>query len=228
LIGINIFLSAWYILRGDIFFHTDIARDFLVLGDIVKTHHLTLIGPRAGGITGVFHGPLWFYINLPIFIVSHGNPVAVGWFWVGLSITSIIVTYFVAKKMFDEMTALLSALLVSIVTITSTSNMFNPFGAVIVFPIYYYLFNEYLKTHKIQTLLIALFTLGIIIQFQMAFGIPLLLLSLLYLGKDLYKQKKLSHLFSVFILIIPLSTFILFDIKHSFMQIRSVFFLYDA
>jgi hypothetical protein len=56
LILINVFLSAWYVINGDIVFHTDIARDFLVLQDIVETHKPTLIGPRSGGISGVFHG----------------------------------------------------------------------------------------------------------------------------------------------------------------------------
>ena len=99
---INILLSAWYVLNKDLVFHTDIARDFLVLEDIVRTHKPTLLGPRSGGIPGVFHGPLWFYVNLPIFILGQGNPVVVGWFWVFLSASSIFITYYFGKKIFNR------------------------------------------------------------------------------------------------------------------------------
>ncbi len=219
---LNIFLSAWYVIHGDILFHTDVARDFLVMDDIVQTGHLTLIGPRAGGITGVFHGPLWFYLNLPIFILFKENPVAIGWFWILLSALSLLVTYLVAKKMYDETTALIATLLVSLIAISYTNNLFNPFGALFFFPIYFYLFIMYLEKNKLHILLSALFIVGVIIQFQMAFGVPLLFLTMIYLVKYLHKKKKLIHLTALGILLIPLSSFILFDIKHSFLQFRSV------
>ena len=66
---------------GTINFHVDVARDFLVIRDIVQNHKITLIGPRSGGIPGVFHGPLWLYLNIPSYLVGHGDPVIVGYGW---------------------------------------------------------------------------------------------------------------------------------------------------
>ena len=86
-------ISAWYILHNTIIFHTDIARDFLLIEDIVKNKPLTLIGPRSGGIPGVFHGPLWLYLNVPAFLFGGGNPVIVGWFWLGLSLVNLFIVY---------------------------------------------------------------------------------------------------------------------------------------
>lgn len=222
LIGICILLSAWHVLNGNIFFHTDIARDFLVLEDIVKTHKPTLLGPRSGGISGVFHGPLWFYINLPAFIIGKGNPVVVGWFWVLLSVLSIWITYYWGKRLFDKKIGLISALLFSVILIPYAKNLFNPFGAVMLFPIFFYLFQKYLKSVKTRHLILSLFILGLIIQFQIAFGVPILILTTMYLIYFLIKKKKLYHMFSYLILIIPLSTYFLFELRHDFLQTRSV------
>ena len=207
---------------GNIFFHTDIARDFLLMEDIVDNKHPTLIGPRSGAIPGLFHGPLWLYFNLPAFWVGNGDPVYVGWFWVFLYILSIIIIYYVGKKMFGEKEGLFSALLLSSVTILQIRSLFNPYGALLLSPLYLYLFVSYLKTKSLKTLIIALFLLGIIIQFQMAFGVPILFLTMIYLLYYLYKNKILSHLVSFFVLLIPLSSFLLFDLRNKFLQVKSV------
>jgi 4-amino-4-deoxy-L-arabinose transferase-like glycosyltransferase len=222
LIAFNIFLSSWYAIHKDLNFHTDIARDYLVLEEIVTTKKPTLIGPRSGGIPGVFHGPLWFYVNLPAFIIGNGNPAVVAWFWIVLSVAGIATTYYFGKKLFDEKTALLAALLLSVYSIFYTRSLFNPFGAVLFFPVFFYLFWQYIKNGKFVYLISALFTLGIIMQFQIAFGAPILFLTFIYHLTVIFKKKKFVHLLAYGILLIPLSTYILFDIRHDFLQMRSV------
>ena len=222
LITINILLGAWYILHGDLLFHTDIARDFLLIEDIAYVKHLTLIGPRSGGISGVFHGPAWLYLNLPAFLLGKGNPVFVGWFWFILYLSFMFITYKVGVKLFDKKTGILSVLLISLIAASSVKNLFNPFGAVLLSPVFFYFFWEYLKKQEYKNLLISFFILGLIIQFQMAFGGPILVLTVPLLIYFLYKKKKLSHLTALLILLIPLSTYILFDLKHDFLQTRSV------
>lgn len=222
LIIVNVFLSAWFAIHKDLNFHTDIARDYLVLEEIVNTKKPTLIGPRSGGIPGVFHGPLWFYTNLPAFVIGNGSPAVVSWFWVLLSVVGIYGTYYFGKKLFDEKTALLAALLLSVYSIFYTRSLFNPYGAVLFFPVFFYLFTMYRKNLKFLYLLAALFTLGIIMQFQIAFGAPILFLTFLYHLKLIFKKKKFNHLLAYGILLLPLSTYIFFDLRHDFLQVRSV------
>jgi hypothetical protein len=218
----SIFFSAWYALHNDLLFHTDIARDFLVLEEMVATKKPTLIGPRSGGIPGVFHGPLWFYLMLPPFILGQGNPVAVEWFWVFLSAASLWVTYYFGKKLFSPQVGLLAATLLSIHSVRYVHSLFNPFGAVLLAPVFFYFFWKYVKEKKFSYLISSVFTLGIIIQFQMAFGVPIFLLLFLYVSKMIVKNKQFSHFLAFCILIIPLSTFLLFDLRHDFLQVRSV------
>ena len=124
--------------------------------------------------------------------------------------------------MFGAEVGILSALLLSSVTILNVRSLFNPYGALILFPLFFYTFSLYLKKRSIKTLVLSLFLLGLIIQFQMAFGVPILISTLLYLLYFLYKKKKLSHLISLFILLIPLSSFLLFDIRNNFLQTKSI------
>lgn len=222
LIIVNILASAWYAFHRDIVFHTDIARDFLLVSDVVDNHHITLIGPRSGGVSGVFHGPLWIYLQVPAYIIGHGSPAAVGTFWVMLSILSIGILYWVAKKVFNEQVAIVSSLLLSSYSILYTNNLFNPFGAVLLSPLFLYLFWKFTNTVNWRHLLGSLFVLGVIIQFQMAFGVPILILATLYLIYFLHAKKKLPYFAAYFILLIPLSTYIMFELKHQFLQIHSV------
>lgn len=222
LIIFNIFLASRWVIDGNLFFHTDIARDFLLMEDIVENRHFTLIGPRSGAIPGLFHGPLWLYLNLPSFLIGGGNPVFVGWFWVILYIISIVGIYYVGKKMFGEKEGVLSALLLSSVTILNVRSLFNPYGALLLFPLFFFYFVNYLQSKKIRFLILSLFLIGLIIQFQMAFGVPILLLTTAQIIYYLYRTKKLFHIFSFIGLIVPLSSYILFELRNNFLQIRSI------
>jgi len=113
IIGINIFFLIWYLINGDLYFHTDIARDFLLLDDLAK-RKLVLIGPRSSGLFGFYHGPLWMYLNLPAFLLGKGNPIVVGWFWILLFILFLSSSYFVAKRMFNKKVALVFTTFLSI------------------------------------------------------------------------------------------------------------------
>lgn len=218
----SLLLASWFAFHNTLHFHTDIARDFMLMEDMVVSKKLTFIGPRSGGIPGVFHGPAWLYLNLPIFILSKGNPVATAWFWVGLTGISISVIYFVTKKLCDTRTAFGATALYAFVVAESASNFINPFGATLLSPFSVYFLLQYRKTKKIRDLILALFTLGITIQFQMAWGMPILLLSLPLIFYEIARNKKIYHLLSFGILSLPLSTFILFDLRHQFLQLNSV------
>jgi len=218
----NIILASRWVFDGNIFFHTDIARDFLLMEDIVDNNNLTLIGPRSGAIPGLFHGPLWLYSNIPAFVLGQGDPVVVGWFWVFFYTLSVYIAYLIGNKMFGETEGLLSALLLSVVTVLQVRSLFNPYGALLLFPLFFYVLTVYLRKKDIKILLLSLFLVGLIIQFQMAFGVPILILSFFYLLYFFFKNKIFSHLFSFFILLIPLSSFLLFDVRNNFLQLNSV------
>lgn len=224
---INILFAAWYLLHGDIFFHTDIARDFLLL-DELQLKKFVLIGPRASGLTGFFHGPLWMYLNFPIYLLSKGDPLVQGWFWFGLLLSYLGGSYFLWKKKIGTESALILVALLSLFFTVdpeqSLSNGFyNPFGSLMVMPFYLYFLHSYWMKKKARHLIALLFINGLIIQFQIAFGAPLLILSSGLIMWSILKTKKYTQLLSYLILLIPASTYILFDLRHNFSHFRAIF-----
>lgn len=215
-------LNLAHIFKGDIVFHTDIARDFLVMEEIIEDKKLTLIGPKSGGISGVFHGPAWYYLNLPVFYLSGGNPAVIGVFWLILYLFGLAIYYFLSKKMLGSQVALVSTTLLSSLSMFMSMALGQQSPSFFLsVPLLYFVFS-YLKEYKWWQLSAAMLVLGFMIQFQMAFGGPMLIIFGTYLVYKVFKRKKYSHLLALFSIFIPLSTFILFDLRHDFLQSRSV------
>lgn len=223
----SLFLLSVFILnfvrlyRGDLIYHTDIARDFLILDEMVEQRKPSLIGARTS-MSGVFHGPAWYFINLPIFFLSHGNPVASGWFWLFLTTSAFVVFYLLTKRIFSTQTALISATFLASCFINYSMGLGQQSGAFFLALPFFYFFWLYAHKHHFWQLLLALFINGLLIQFQMAFGGPILILTLTYLIYDIIKNKNFSHFWGFFILIIPLSSYLVFDLRHDFLQTRSI------
>lgn len=222
LVVFSIVVASWHVVHGTLDFHTDIARDFLLFEDIYFGHHITLLGPRSGGISGVFHGPLWLYLSIPAYAIGNGNPVVVAWFWVLLYIFSIGLVYYVVQKLSEESTAYIASAIYAVSTANAVHSMFNPFGAVILAPVFFLLLYRYLTNGGFQTLSLLIFTLGIMIQFQMAFAGPMLVLSAPLIFYAIYKRRSYKDIVAYGFLVIPLSTFIVFDLRHDFLQTRAV------
>ena len=130
---IFVFFSSWFVINKDLIFHTDIARDFLLIDEIANKK-ITLIGPRADW-KGLFHGPLWLYFNLPAFLIGQGNPIIVAWYWIFILILFSIFYYLAIKKVFDKKTALLFIPLFLSSMVTFSSNFYNPIGALLLMPL---------------------------------------------------------------------------------------------
>ena len=220
LIGISLFFCSWYVLNGDVDFGSDIARDFLLFREI-DAKQFILIGPKSS-VEGLFHGPLWLYLNYPAYLLGGGNPVIVGWFWVSLIGEFLIPFFYIAKKLFNEASAILFVLMTVLYMSFHANSFTNPVGTMFLIPINFYIFIRYLQTLKFKYLILYIFILGLLIQFEMAIGIPFTILSFIYLFAKTYKEKKLKHMFSFLVILIPLSTFIFFDLRHDFIMFKAL------
>ena len=76
------YFSLLHFFKNDIFYDTDIARDFLLWQEMSDKHKLTLIGGRSS-LPGLFHGPLYYWLGWPFFLLAGGNPLGVAVFWAG-------------------------------------------------------------------------------------------------------------------------------------------------
>src|SRR3989344_7262652 len=221
-IAINFFLSAVVIAKNDIFWNSDISRDFLIL-DEIRQKKIVLVGPRSYAAPGLFHGPLWSYLNFPAFYLGNENPVVAGWFWVILNGIFLASCFYVGRKLLNPTAAYLFTLLVSVRMIGITKSFFNPTGAMILLPIFIYLLVKYNQTQKIKYLILHVLAGGLIVQLQVAVGIPFLILSLLYVLFTTIKiRKNYNHLFAYLLISLTLVSYLIFDLRHEFLMTKAV------
>lgn len=220
LIAINFFFAAWYALNNDLSFSSDIARDFLLFGEIVQKK-IILIGPKSS-VMGLFHGPLWLYLNLPGYLIGQGNPIIVEWWWIVFTGIFLVSCYFVGSRLFDKKTGYLFVLIMSLYMSFHTNSFINPVGAMFLIPFFFFFFIRYLDAQKAKYLFAHFFTIGLIIQFEMAIGIPFLILSTLFLFIKIIRSKNKKHLLLFLAVFIPLINFFLFDLRHDFLLTHSV------
>lgn len=219
----GIFLFSFHLLNGDLLFHTDIARDFLLIQDIVVNHKLALIGPRAGGIPGTYFGPIWLYLNIPAFFIGNGNPLVVGYFWILLVILALFFTFYVSKKIFNPTVGFIASTIL-IYTIMFLSPGFTQSFAPIVFsPLLLFSVYLFLEKKRIRYLSWAAFISGLLIQFQPAFGSIVLFITFVISLIVLIRRKQLKYQLVWFIAFIPLFTYVLFELRHNFLETKALY-----
>lgn len=91
----------------------EINRDYLAANHIIKYHELPLIGPYNSLISSIPHSPISFYF-LAIFLKVKEDIFFLGFINILLQTLSIFIVYLIAKKLFDEKTGLIAAVLFSL------------------------------------------------------------------------------------------------------------------
>ncbi len=218
-LGILLVVNSLHLLRGDVFFNTDIARDFMMLEEMVANRKISLIGGHSG-VGGIFHGPIWYWFSLPFFVLFGGSPALMGLVWELLYLASVVGGYFMVKKMLGRQTALLSTTLWATLTVFFANGMTQNAPSILLSLLFFFCLHQYFTNRTMQHLLIGLVVLGIIIQCEIAFGLPILLVTTTYLLWDSYTQRRFGQLWALLVLILPLSTYLLFEVRHDFLQLR--------
>lgn len=211
---LNLILSSWYLLHGDLDFTWEVARDFFLL-DEMRNKGAILIGPSSS--TGLFHGPLWTYVNYPLYLFGNSNPIVVGWGWVIMIIGFLVSGFYIAKNLFDTKTAYFYTLINSVYVVFHAKSLYNPHGAMFIIPAFFFFFIKYIQTHDMKYLIAHVLLGGALIHFQMAIGVPFVLLSFFYAAVDTLKAKKKRYLFIYLLIFVTMSNFIVFDLRHDFL-----------
>lgn len=223
---IFIYLRITPIINETIPYTYDQGRDFLKAEEIIRDKNITFIGPTTG-IQGVHHGAWWYYILALFYLIFNGWPIG---FYYGLFILStiaIILFYFFVKRKFGWKSSLLFLLIITtgdffvrLAFFTSNNTLSPLFVLLLIYSIY-----QFFKTESNKYLFLISFSLGFIFEFEVAFGIfmiiSFLITSLFFksLRNNYLNFKKLPFFVSGFI--IPLIPRLLFEVKNNFIQTKA-------
>lgn len=205
-------------------FHYDQGYHGLAIKHIWDNKDLTLLGHKTD-VEGIFHSSLFYYLMLPLYLISGWNPVGVSTILAGLDAISVVFIFLTAKKLFDQKIGLISALLyaVSYSAISYSRWLSNVTLIPLLSSLMFYLL-ALSGSKKIRYFSVALFVAGVIAQLNGAIGfflLPLLFIYLIYFKKDLLKNKLNLIKFFIFYSL-PSIGLLIFDIRNSFLVTNSI------
>lgn len=235
LIVLTAIFVRFYSFRNNIYFGFDEARDALVSESIYKEMDFKLIGPPATGDTGLYHGPAFWYLIGPVYLLFHGNLYLVSILFRLINVLGIFLVYGFSKKLFSEKVGFLAAFLYAISFEQSQYSLYvgKESLALILWLVIMYSAASIYKIEKWSLsmglpLMAACF--GLMLQFNIiyaGFGVALVAL-LILLRKELKKISSTSWLVAVVLFFLTISTYILAEIKYNFREIRSAYNLIQS
>ncbi|CAN5157382.1 hypothetical protein BH09PAT2_BH09PAT2_08880 [soil metagenome] len=235
--GIIIFLFSYFRLKP-IYFQTvgytyDQGRDFLKAAEIVLYKNPTFIGPTTG-IAGVYHGAWWYYLLSLSFIIFGGNPISFYYFNFLVQLLTLIIFIIFTRKFFGFLTSAIISLIVAcsghlIFTSIFLGNNVMAMPAFLMLLISTMLIFDKKYEHKIKYIPVSISTffaaglfLGLVAEFEFAFGLMLIPAYLFLLAVSTFLKKGLRNvkddLYFFAGLFIAFGPRILFELKNNFRQ----------
>lgn len=210
--------------NGNFIFNMDNARDMVDVREMVVLHKMRLIGHTAA-IEGIFYGPYWYYISSLPFYLSNGDPygsiLMLIFVWVigGYFLLQLIKEYGVLAS-----TVVGSLWIVSNPVVLATFYAYNPNPAILLTPVFIFVFLKYLQTEKLIFSLIMFALAGSFFSFEIMYAIvlPVIILSVIILSKKSKLLFSKNLLYGVAVYALVISPHILFELKHSFFMTHSL------
>lgn len=203
----------------------DQGRDFLWVKNQIDFRRPSLIGP-AGSLQGVFFGPLWFWLLTLPYLISHGSPLVMTLFNALIVYSSLVLAAFIFKK-FDQKISyfiiflgFISPGIHGLANHAFSQHLLPLLTVLLIFSLTQILFC-FSRWHFI----LACFWISLMFHAEppiSIFSIPALLIVSFLAGRQ---QKKINYktiFLGIIVFIIPFLPLIIFDIRHDFLQLKSV------
>jgi 4-amino-4-deoxy-L-arabinose transferase-like glycosyltransferase len=227
IILLAIFPRAIDALNGNPIFGFDQGREMLAAKNIVVNHKPILIGTEIGagvaGISGIFQGPIYYYLLTIPFILFGGNPVGGVYLMLFFGLLSIIFGFYFGRKLFGNLGGVILVLLMSISPALISQSRFlwspNPPTLFILLSFYFiYLFSK----KKNVYVFIAAFFSGFIYNFELAIAVPMSLTLLIY-SVFIFRNKIKPYFYLILGFVLGYLPMILFEIRHGLMGLKGLF-----
>jgi hypothetical protein len=211
-------------------FSYDQARDAFVSRGIIENRDIKIIGPPAAvdrEVTGAFHGPLFYYLISPFYVLSQGNPNAALFLMIFLNTITLIPLALLVQKLFKNKAVTLISLLLFTFSFEQHSYarwLSNPGPAIFFLSLFHLGLWQILDQPKsLWGWCLAPLGLSLAIQHQLflIFALPTSIFIILVLGK--FPQKIKPYLIAISTLTLGLSSFFVAELKFGFQMTKSLF-----
>lgn len=213
------------VLGGNYIFGFDQGESFLAVKKIVIDHKISLIGTQVGGKGGFFQGPGWYYLLSIPFFLFQGDPYGAMILMYILGVLTVVLSFFLTRKMFDSKTAIFVSLLITVspAVIAQSRFIWAPFPISILSVIYLFCFYKVFQKKHIF-LPILMFIVGLMYHFETATGITLSAATVIIFPFLILKKiSSIKFIFysicGFFVTFLPL---IIFDLRHNFLNITGI------
>jgi len=219
-------------------FSYDQARDAEVMRKIVQDHKFTLLGPPTSvssdnvGYGTTYFGPIFYYILAPGLLLGHMDPIGPMILIALVNTISIFLVYFIIRKLTDShFTSLLGACFYSVspACVAHSRFIWNP--NLITFFVSLFLISMILFLEKQQLFFLFLAGLfsGILTQLHF-YNYFFVIFSIVFLYFQSRSKQRITLLFLkkfffyILGLVIALFPMIIFEIRHNFLNTRSIIY----
>lgn len=220
------FALRFYLIPQNLFFGPEQGIDFAVMKRIAVDHDLTLIGAKTD-ISGVFHGPIYYYLSIIPFLLSGGSPVFILLWFIAINTCTVFLLYRLGMEIATKRIGFLAAIFFTF-----------SYGAIV--------YSRWLSTHPLSFPLATLFILftvlfikgkkiglyGAVVAFGLLgqaeflhflfYGVLALFICVWYHKHFLELTKKQVFLALILFIVFSFSNYILFDLKHNFLITTSI------
>lgn len=208
----------------------DEGRDALVAKDILEGN-LTLLGPRASA-GDFFLGPIYYYMIAPFLGLFNYDPVGPAVFVAIVGVATVLLVYFFTQKFFGKVAGVCASALyaVSPIIIAFSRSSWNPnpvpfFSLALMLVLYFSVKrNDYKLSFLVGILLGILLQLHYIATFLGVIILVFVLIGNFIQGKKSLLKKYIIQYLSIFGgFVFGLSPFLIFEIRHGFPNIKTIF-----
>lgn len=217
-------ILRFYRLSDYTLFLGDQGRDVLIAKRMIIEHKWTLLGPNAS-VGGFFTGPIYYYFILPFLWAFNLDPVGPVYLSALFGILTVLLTFVFCRVFFNNRTGLIAAFLIAIspkmIEISRYSWNPNPMPFFSLLTILLFHLSV-LRRNLFFTFLCGV-SLGILFQLHY---IDLIFVPIIYLAVIfIYPLKKAIIQWVILTIgfIVGDSMFLIFEIKHEFPNLKSVF-----
>lgn len=212
----------FYRMREYMTFLGDEGRDMLVVKRMIVDHKYTLLGPITS-VGSMYMGPVYYYFMVPFLWLWHFDPLGPSVMVAIFSLLTIILLYKLCSEYFSPWLGIIASFIYSIsrLTVIYGKSSWNPnivpfFSLAII-----YTLMKVTGDKKYKWFFITGLCLGILIQLHY---VPLLFIPIIILVLSLirFKIPYKYYIFCFLGFIITYSPFLLFELRHNFVNLHSV------